>query len=81
MSRRSVQIRYRAEVAGRHHRYAYSYESMTDAREFLNQIRPAATSQVEALMRVDPALTPEQASAAVDGADTAPPRAAESTPR
>ncbi|CAM9456422.1 unnamed protein product, partial [Sphacelaria rigidula] len=57
-------IRYRAEAAGYQHRHAYNYESLADARDFLDQIRPAATSHVEALARVDPSFTPEQAAAA-----------------
>lgn len=59
-----AQIRYRAEAAGYQHRHAYNYESLADARDFLDQIRPAATSHVKALARVDPSFTPEQAAAA-----------------
>lgn len=76
-----MQIRCRAEVTGFHHRYAYNYDSITDAQEFFNFTRPPATSQVEALMRVDPSLTPGQVAAAVKREDAAPPRATEPSPR
>lgn len=65
-----AQIRSRAEAAGCQHRHAYNYESLADARDFLDRIRPAATSHAEALAKVDPSLAPGQAAAGEKRTDT-----------
>ena len=65
------QIRYRAEVAGRQG-FAHGYESLAEVREFLAAARPPVTTPAEALMKVDPSLTPEKAEA-MAGGGTVPP--------
>lgn len=52
--------------------YAHNYESVADAHEFLNKVRPRATSQAEALVTVDPSLPFEGAEALVDESGTVP---------
>ena len=41
--------------------YARNYESVAGAHEFLDKVRPCATSQAEALVAVDPSLCIEEA--------------------
>lgn len=52
--------------------YAHNYESVADAHEFLDKVRPRATNQAEALVAVDPSLSFEGAEALVDASGTAP---------
>lgn len=65
------QIRYRAEVAGRQG-YAHNYESVADVREFIDKVRPRATTQAEALVAVDPSLSLEEAEAIAQESGTVP---------
>lgn len=61
-----TQARYCAEIAGRERR-TYRYESLQDAYDAVDQMKPVPTSFEEALMRVDPPSTsPEAASSSVD---------------
>lgn len=69
--KRIKQVRYRAEVAGRQG-YAHNYESVAGAHEFLDKVRPRATSQAEALVAVDPSLSLQEAEALADESGTVP---------
>lgn len=70
-TQRLKQVRYRAEVAGRQG-YAHNYESVSGAHDFLDKVRPRATSQAEALVTVDPSLSPEEAECLADESGTTP---------
>lgn len=52
--------------------YARNYESVAGAHEFLDKVRPCATSQAEALVAVDPSLCIEEAQVLADESDTVP---------
>lgn len=64
-----IQIRHRAEAAALSScgHTDYKYETLADARNFIDRVRPSATSYTEALGIVDPSLTPKESTALADG--------------